>query len=143
METLDAISRWLNKQHVLTYCVGGSEDLWCANAFYYYDPQRVAFYLLTDAHSRHGELIGQRAARVAGTINGQQKTVALIRGVQFCGRIRMLEESEAESVRHLYCKRFPVARVMSAPAWEIQLEELKMTDNTLGFGKKLHWLRES
>jgi uncharacterized protein YhbP (UPF0306 family) len=24
--------------------------------------------------------------------------------------------------------------------WEIRLDELKFTDNTLGFGKKLHWL---
>ncbi len=142
METLDAISRWLNKQHVLTYCVGASEDLWCANAFYYYDAQRVAFYLLSEAHTRHGELIGNASAFVAGTINGQPKTVALIRGVQFRGKIHRLDESEAESVRRIYCKRFPVARVMTAPAWEIQLDELKMTDNTLGFGKKLHWLRE-
>lgn len=143
METLDAISRWLNKQHVLTYCVGGNEDLWCANAFYYYDPQRVAFYLLSEPHTRHGELIGKGASFVAGTINGQPKTVALIRGVQFRGKIRKPEESEAENVRNLYCKRFPVARVMTAPVWEIALDELKMTDNTLGFGKKLHWLRDN
>jgi hypothetical protein len=141
METLDAISRWLNKQHVLSYCVGGPEDLWCANAFYYFDPKRVAFYLLTEAHSRHGELIG-KGSSVAGTVNGQPKTVALIRGVQFRGKIHPLEDAEAASVRSLYYRRFPVARVMTAPVWEIQLAELKMTDNTLGFGKKLHWLRE-
>jgi uncharacterized protein YhbP (UPF0306 family) len=27
--------------------------------------------------------------------------------------------------------------------WEIRLTELKFTDNTLGFGKKLHWIRDS
>lgn len=142
METLDAISRWLNKQHVLSYCVGGNDELWCANAFYYYDAQRVAFYLLSETSTRHGGLIGA-GTNVAGTINGQPKTVALIRGVQFRGRIRMMEESEGATVRALYCKKFPVARVMTAPVWEIRLEELKMTDNTLGFGKKLHWLREN
>lgn len=141
METLDAISRWLNKQHVLTYCAGGNDDLWCANAFYYYDAVKVAFYLLSEAHTRHGELIGE-GANVAGTVNGQPKTVALIRGVQFRGRIKMLDETQAADIRHLYCKRFPVAKVMKAPVWEICLDELKMTDNTLGFGKKLHWLRE-
>ncbi|BCG07891.1 YhbP family protein [Buttiauxella agrestis] len=141
METLNAISRWLNKQHVLTYCAGGHSDLWCANAFYLYDAQRVAFYLLSESHTRHGELIGKQA-RVAGTVNGQPKTVALIRGVQFRGEITLIEEAEAANIRNLYCKRFPVARVMSAPVWEIRLDELKMTDNTLGFGKKLHWLRD-
>ncbi|MBJ4294868.1 hypothetical protein JGE43_18630, partial [Salmonella enterica subsp. enterica serovar Typhimurium] len=39
--------------------------------------------------------------------------------------------------------RFPVARVLPAPVWEIRLDEIKFTDNTLGFGKKLHWLRDS
>ncbi|STL79948.1 conserved protein, UPF0306 family [Escherichia coli] len=33
-------------------------------------------------------------AAVAGTVNGQPKTVALIRGVQFKGEIRRLEGEE-------------------------------------------------
>jgi hypothetical protein len=34
-----------------------------------------------------------------------------------------------------------VAAALKAPVWEIRLDELKFTDNTLGFGTKLHWLR--
>ncbi len=34
METLTAISRWLAKQHVVTWCVQQEGELWCANAFY-------------------------------------------------------------------------------------------------------------
>jgi uncharacterized protein YhbP (UPF0306 family) len=30
---------------------------------------------------------------------------------------------------------------MKAPVWQLSLQEVKMTDNTLGFGKKLHWTR--
>lgn len=141
MEALEAISRWLTKQHVVTYCVGREDDLWCANAFYIYDSERVAFYLLSDEKTRHAQLAGARA-RVAGTVNGQPKTVALIRGVQFCGELRRVEKPESEAWRERYNRRFPVARVMSSPLWEIRLDEIKFTDNTLGFGKKLHWLRE-
>ena len=71
------------------------------------------------------------------------KTVALIRGVQFTGEIRRLGEEESAEPRARYNRRFPVARVLSAPMWEIRLSELKFTDNTLGFGKKLHWTRDS
>lgn len=141
METLTAISRWLAKQHVVSWCVAKEGELWCANAFYVYDPQRVAFYLLSEETTRHGQMTGQRAP-VAGTINGQPKTVALIRGVQFKGEIRLLSGEEAQEKRTLYVKRFPVARMLSAPVWELRLDELKFTDNTLGFGKKLHWLRD-
>ncbi len=82
-------------------------------------------------------------AAVAGTVNGQPKTVALIRGVQFKGEIRRLEGEESERARQAYNRRFPVARMLSAPVWEIRLDEIKFTDNTLGFGKKMIWLRNS
>jgi len=141
METLTAIGRWLAKQHVVSWCVAKEDDLWCATAFYLYDPQRVAFYLLSETHTRHAQMSGDRAP-VAGTINGQPKSVALIRGVQFSGEIRRLGEEESVAPRARYNRRFPVARAMSAPMWEIRLSELKFTDNTLGFGKKLHWVRD-
>lgn len=141
METLAAISRWLAKQHVVSWCVANEGELWCANAFYVYDPQRVAFYLLSEETTRHGQMTGKQAP-VAGTVNGQPKTVALIRGVQFKGEIRLLDGDEAAEKRALYVRRFQVTRVLSAPVWELRLDELKFTDNTLGFGKKLHWLRD-
>lgn len=141
METLAAISRWLSKQHVVTWCVASEGELWCANAFYIYDPQRVAFYLLSEETTRHGQMAGKQAL-VAGTVNGQPKTVALIRGVQFKGEIRLLEGDDAAEKRARYVRRFPVARMLSAPVWELRLDEVKFTDNTLGFGKKLHWLRD-
>ena len=84
METLTAISRWLAKQHVVTWCVQQEGELWCANAFYLFDAQKVAFYILTEEKTRHAQMSGPQAA-IAGTVNGQPKTVALIRGVQFKG----------------------------------------------------------
>lgn len=141
METLAAISRWLAKQHVVTWCVHHEGELWCANAFYYYDPDRVAFYVLSEEKTRHAQMSGSQAP-VAGTVNGQPKNVALIRGVQFKGEIRRLEGEQSTLMRNHYTRRFPMALAMSAPVWEIRLDELKFTDNTLGFGKKIHWLRQ-
>lgn len=140
MEALDVISRWLAKQHVVSYCVANAQDMWCANAFYLYCPQAVAFYLLSDPQTRHGQISGGKA-RVAGTVSGQTKNVALIRGVQFKGEIQLLEREASASFRERYNRRFPIARAMSAPVWSIRLDELKFTDNTLGFGKKHIWQR--
>ncbi|EFG2129663.1 hypothetical protein BRV05_000298 [Escherichia coli] len=98
METLITISRWLAKQHVVTWCVQQEGELWCANAFYLFDAQKVAFYILTEEKTRHAQMSGPQAA---------------------------------------------VARMLSAPVWEIRLDEIKFTDNTLGFGKKMIWLRGS
>ncbi len=114
METLTAISRWLAKQHVVTWCVQQEGELWCANAFYLFDAQKVAFYILTEEKTRHAQMSGPQAA-VAGTVNGQPKTVALIRGMQFKGEIRRLEGEEATSHARRTIRLLPVARMLSAP----------------------------
>ena len=78
--------------------------------------------------------------RVAGTIAQETKVVGKIQGVQFTGEIFFVED---EAQRALYLKRFPYARSMNPTLWKIELAGMKMTANTLGFGKKLIWNRES
>lgn len=141
-EDQSLIARFLNKQHVLTLCAGNGADMWCANCFYVFDAERMALWLMTEPHTRHGELMQQRP-RVVGTIAPQPKTIALIRGVQYRGDIARLYGEEETLARARYCKRFPIAKVMKAPIWQLTLQEVKMTDNTLGFGKKLHWSRSA
>ncbi|PWC10971.1 YhbP family protein [Brenneria corticis] len=143
METendLKAISRYLKKLHVLTLCVGDNSDLWCASCFYTYDEQQVAFYLMTEPHTRHGELMS-RQPRVAGAVSGQPKSVLLIKGVQFRAQAELLQGEDERQARARYNARFPVARASGAPVWRLRLTELKMTDNALGFGKKRYWQR--
>ncbi len=38
MEIFSRISEWLKVQHVVAYCVSDGVSLWCANAFYVFDP---------------------------------------------------------------------------------------------------------
>jgi uncharacterized protein YhbP (UPF0306 family) len=137
MDTLAAISRWLGSMS--TWCVASDGELWCANAFYVYDSQNVAFYLLSDDNTRHGQMTGLRA-KVAGTVNGQPKTVARFAAssskVKFVV-FRRRGSGDARAVRQPLSDRQDAA----APVWEIRPDELKFTDNTLGFGTKLHWLR--
>lgn len=141
MSDLSHLIRYLKKQHVLSLCCSAGNELWCANCYYVFDEARMAFWLMTEPDTRHGLLVSKNP-HVAGTINGQPKTVLLIKGVQYRGRIRQLREEEAVEARHAYQRRFPMSRSVSAPLWEITLDELKMTDNALGFGKKIAWLRE-
>lgn len=132
--------RYLKKQHALSLCASNGDDLWCANCFYVFDETRMAFWLMTEPDTRHGSLMLANP-RVAGTVNGQPKTVLLIKGVQYRGHIQQLTEEQEEAARRAYQKRFPIARKVKAPLWEITLEEVKMTDNALGFGKKIVWQR--
>jgi len=135
------LARYLKKQHVLSLCCATADDLWCANCFYVFNEPTMALWLMTETHTRHGAMLLQQP-RVAGTINGQPKSVLLIKGIQYTGDIALLSGEAEIAAREAYCQRFPVARKASAPLWEIRLRELKMTDNKLGFGSKIAWQRE-
>lgn len=132
--------RYLKKQHVLSLCATDGKDMWSANCFYIFDAENMAFWLMSEPETRHGQLMLANP-RVAGTVNGQPKTVLLIKGVQYAGRIQLLSGERETLARLAYQKRFPVAKKVSAPLWEIQLDEVKMTDNALGFGKKIVWTK--
>lgn len=137
-DDLAFITRFLRRQHVLTLCAGSGMDMWCANCFYVFDEAQMALYLMTEKHTRHGELM-QINPQVVGTIATAPRTVALIKGIQYRGEIAPLQGEAEDTARQRYCRRFPVAKVACAPLWQLTLLEIKMTNNTLGFGKKLHW----
>lgn len=85
----------------------------------------------------------QQNPLVAGTISAQTVTVAKICGIQFRGEITTLSAEEEKQARAVYCRRFPVAIAAKTPLRGLRLDEIKMVNNTLGFGKKLHWSRFS
>ncbi|MDR0806874.1 MAG: YhbP family protein [Enterobacteriaceae bacterium] len=139
------ISHYLNKNHVVALCtsgnINGEPDLWCANCFYLFDPQAMGLIMMSQPHTRHCQL-ALSSPQVAGTIAAQTKNVALIQGVQFRGQLQLLAGEDAADAKSRYVQRFPAARLLSAPLWLLRLDEIKMTDNKLGFGKKFYWQRE-
>jgi hypothetical protein len=112
--------------------------LWCCSAFYAFDQETNTFIIASDEQTVHIQNIKMNR-RVAGTIAHETKVVGKIQGIQFAGNITTVED---EREKNLYLKRFPYAVAMHPTLWKIELDTIKMTDNTLGFGKKLIWNRE-
>ncbi|MBI6549343.1 YhbP family protein [Xenorhabdus lircayensis] len=134
------ICQYLTKQHVFTLCTSSTQDLWCASCFYVFDADSMVFWFMTESDTRHGQMMKKNPV-VAGTVAGQTRNIAQIKGIQFRGEVILLA-GEAETVaRARYCRRFPIALTAKSPIWQLNLNEIKMVDNTLGFGKKLHWQR--
>lgn len=130
------ISAFIEKHHLLTLATVG-ERLWCCSMFYAYAALDNAFIVASDEKSEHMQNV-RRSPQVAGTVALETKTVGKIQGIQFVGEMIKVEEAEA---RALYLERFPYARAMNPILWKIRLNEVKMTDNTFGFGKKISWKR--
>lgn len=136
-EVLKRVERFLAKHHLLSLATSG-ERLWCASMFFAYDEHGVAFVIASDPTTEHMNNGIQNSA-VAGTVALETKTVGKIQGIQFAGTISLAEDTRSQE---LYLERFPYARLMNPTLWKIRLDEIKMTDNTLGFGKKMSWKRE-
>lgn len=128
------IENFIAKHHLLSLATYGDE-LWCCSLFYAYDSEKISFIVATDTQTLHGRNVVKNHT-VAGTVAFETKTVGKIQGIQFKGVMTLCDEG-----KEFYYKAFPYARIMSPTLWTIRLDEIKMTDNTLGFGKKLIWKR--
>lgn len=133
----EKIRKFISKHHLLSLATLG-ESLWCCSAFYAFDTQINGFIIASDEQTMHIQNIKMNM-RVAGTIAQETKVVGKIQGIQFSGDVAAVED---EREKALYLKRFPYAVAMNPTLWKIELDTIKMTDNTLGFGKKLMWKRE-
>lgn len=119
-------------------CLDADNKPYCFSCFYAFDKERHLLYFKSGAAAHHSELLLQNPV-VAGTINPDKLNSLAIKGIQFTGSILDSRNELCFEAANLYHKRFPFALAMPGDIWTIQLEVIKMTDNTLSFGKKIHW----
>ncbi|MBE0515306.1 pyridoxamine 5'-phosphate oxidase family protein [Sulfurimonas sp.] len=129
------IAKFLAKHHVLTLATSDGLELSACNLFYAYDAQKTSFVVASSDETEHIKNISKNSS-VAGTVVLETKTVAKIEGVQFRGEFFELRDEE---LKRLYFKTFPYALAMNPKLWQVKVDYFKLTDNTLGFGKKIIW----
>jgi uncharacterized protein YhbP (UPF0306 family) len=136
----DRILQFINEHHVLTLAVTNQNQPWCASCFYIYIPERNLLVFTSDPDTKHiRDVIQSTNYQVAGTIALETKITGKIRGVQFSGPMRKLRGDELKAGKKAYYEKFPIARLSKLYLWGIEPGFIKMTDNRLGFGKKLFW----
>ncbi len=134
------VIRFFRKHHVLTIATSVENEPWCANCFYVYLEEENALVFTTDDVTRHGnEFI--KNPKVAGSVVLETMVTGKIRGIQFQGIVSEPEGEMLSKARWAYLKRFPPAILMDTHLWIVNLSYIKMTDNRMGFGKKLIWTK--
>jgi uncharacterized protein YhbP (UPF0306 family) len=134
----EKIIKFFRKHHVLTVATTISNEPWCANCFYVYLEEENALVFTTDPETRHGQEFIKNPL-VAGSVVLETFVIGKIRGIQFQGMISEPEDKMLQKAKSAYLRRFPVAALMETRLWVVELTYIKMTDNRLGFGKKLVW----
>ena len=133
----ERIVKFIRRHHVLSLATHSDEGLWCAALFYAYSAELQAFVFTSDPATRHASEM-EREPKVAASIVLETRVVGKVQGAQICGRVKPAQEGD----KMLYIKRFPYAIVADLTLWRLEMEYVKLTDNTLGFGKKLIWQKE-
>jgi uncharacterized protein len=134
--------KFFRKHHVLTIATTVENEPWCANCFYVYLEDENALVFTTDKDTRHGKEFIKNPL-VAGAVVLETMAIGKIRGIQFQGLISEPEGEELSKAKWAYLKKFPPAVLMDTHLWVVKLTLIKMTDNRLGFGKKLIWTHDT
>jgi len=138
----ERIVKFFRKHHVLTIATTVNNEPWCANCFYVYLEEENALVFTTDNDTRHGQEFVKNPL-VAGSVVLETLIIGKIRGIQFQGMVSEPKEKMLQKAKSAYLKRFPMAALMDTRLWIVDLTFIKMTDNRLGFGKKVVWRKEA
>jgi len=137
MQIIDKrIINFIHKHHVLTLATCVNEEPYCANMFYEYLDSENVFVFTSEEKTRHISDALQNST-IGGSVVFETKTVGLIRGLQFQGKMFKPEDELLHTAKRAYLRRFPFAILNNTPLWVIRPTFLKFTDNRLGFGKKI------
>lgn len=133
------IVSFLQKQTVASICTTDSAaNPYCFNCFYAYDAANNLLIYKTHNNTHHATLmLAQKMA--AGTILPNKINPLLLKGVQWQGEVLPQSSVLIQQAATVYHKAYPFALAMSGTIWAIALTEIKMTDNSKGFGAKLTW----
>lgn len=136
------IIEFITHHHVLTLATGHQELLHCCNLFYAYLGEQNWFAVTSSPETLHVQQVSEHP-QIAASIVLETSVLGKLQGVQLRGTMLRPTETEQQTVRYGYLKRFPFSVVMDLDLWIIRPSYLKYTDNRLGFGKKIIWETEN
>ncbi len=137
MQEIDnKIKEFIQEHHVMTLCTCADSHPYCCNAFYAYLAEENILVFTSDNNTRH---VAEARAnnKVSASIVLETNIVGKIQGLQILGIMFEPENELKHKANIKYLKRFPFAVLMNTQLWCLQMTYLKMTDNRLGFGKKI------
>ncbi|MFA6922704.1 MAG: pyridoxamine 5'-phosphate oxidase family protein [Bacteroidales bacterium] len=132
------ILNFIKNHHVFTLATSFDNKPYCSTMFYVFLEKEQMFVFTSDNDTKHIEDI-LKNKNVAGAIALETSVIGKIQGVQFTGTIKKCDGDFFDYAKKIYLKRFPVAVFAKLTLWGIKVDFIKLTDNRLGFGKKLVW----
>ena len=122
-------------------CIDKAGKPYCFSCYYAFNAEKGLLYFKSSRESHHAALLLNNPA-VAGTILPDKLSALVVKGLQFEGILLDGADPMAKNASVFYHKTKPMALAVPGEVWTVQIDSIKMTDSTLGFGKKIKWERE-
>ena len=137
----ETIIHFLEQQNCASVCCMDEEGRpYCFSCFYAFNSQEGLIYFKSSSTSHHTQQM-KKNPFVAGTVLPDKLNKLTIKGIQFEAIVLDTQQPQVKKRLNNYYKKHPAALAMPGDIWILQIEYIKMTDNTLGFGKKIIWNR--
>jgi len=126
------INELLVSNNTFSYCTCIDNIPHCASCFYVYITDGHYLIFKSDKTTLHikNAILNNF---VAGTILPDISKVATIKGIQFDGLFIDPKETLLKSMQKAYYKKYPFSIGMQGNIYAIEINNIKLTDNTLGF----------
>ena len=139
----ETIIQFLQEQTCASICcIDETGKPYCFSCFYAFNSETAMLYFKSSTHSRHAGLLLKNPF-VAGTVLPDKLNKITIQGIQFEGTVLDARQPLVKRTLGIYLAKHPLALAIPGDIWALQINSIKMTDSTLGFGKKLLWEREA
>ena len=137
----ETIILFLQQQSSATICcVDEQGKPYCFSCFYAFNQQEGLLYFKSSADSHHSVLM-KKNPFIAGTVLPGKLNKIIVKGVQFEGIVLDELHLLTKQSSNYYHKKHLMALAIPGKTWAIQINRIKMTDSTKGFGKKITWNR--
>ena len=121
-------------------CTDGKSNPYCFHCFYVFEEKNQLLFYKSSAQTTHSQMIAENPF-VAGSILPQKIELMALRGIQFTGTVLYDDIPDQINPETFYYKRLPLGLTKPGRVFCIQLDTIKMTDNSGIMGKKLLWNR--
>ena len=137
----DNIIEFIEKQKCASICCVDAEgNPYCFSCFYAFNADEGQFYFKSSADTYHIKIILANPS-VAGTILPDKLSLFTVKGIQFQGNLLPLNHELSVKAMGNYYKTHKLALAIPGIVWTVELNQIKMTDSSMGFGKKTNWQR--
>ena len=135
-----SIIEFITKQKTASVCCVDRGRPYCFSCYYSFNADEGLLYFKSSTDTHHMNLL-MKDPLVAGTILPDKLQQLAIRGIQFQGVMLPAHDLRTKDAYKNYHKAFPFALMISGDVWAIQIDQIKMVDNTKGFKHKTSWFR--